>query len=701
MHDTNPDHPMVTRSKAGIYKSKHFADFSLLSYSALHQALFSSKEPKGFESPAKDLKWYVAMCDEMAALKQNGTWDLVPQPPRSNVVGWKWVFRTEFHADNTIDKFKARLVAQGFTQVLGLEYSATFSPVVKASTVRIILSLVVLNKWPLHQLDVKNAILDGNLTDIVYMEQPPGFIDSRVPNHVCRLKKALYGLKQAPRVWFQCLSSFLVGLGFSYSRADTSLFIFKKDSSILDLLVYVDDIILTWNQPSLIRHFITRLNTEFSINDLEMLRRKVKEIEAYNASNVRTTIKEKKNRKATTRKERRARCYICKKRGHVFWKCQNKGNTATPGTPTVENKTREPIMVEDEEVFKYPEDVHVKTNYMVEGTDFSNWNNIWYVSNAYKKHMSPTKSLFKRLKSRFRKEQTQHEKKFIFSHGIGEAVVETNENEIVIPCVLYTPEVTLNVLSLDQLLAQCFVITYGHDKCRISYMFGEDKKIYYGESDYGKGKGRDVKTESMIAKQNKYLEEYFDLIDPKDACPLIKGLKELKWDRNIVKDYLDDNYISVNGTLYAIKVNSFQRLISFLDLMKNDKFVYENEKILRKRFEDMLKWFYLVYLRRDVLEPLPPIIGRVKIDLLGLYKMVDSMGGYLSVSLGNKWKDVAMIHGLPEEHDEDLKECYKRTIDFVKCYYETTLRAWYKEGLVKYEETNEVEIGCDHAKEGN
>nr|GEZ33202.1 bulb-type lectin domain-containing protein [Tanacetum cinerariifolium] len=169
----------------------------------------------------------------------------------------------------------------------------------------------------------------------------------------------------------------------------------------------------------------------------------------------------------------------------------------------------------------------------------------------------------------------------------------------------------------------------------------------------------------------------------------------------MVQDYLDDDYISVNGTLYAIKVNSFQRLISFLDLMKKDKLVYENWNILSKRFEDILKWFYLVYLRRDVLEPLPPIIGRVKIDLLGLYKMVDSMGGYLSVSLGNKWKDVAMIHELLEEHDEDLKECYKRTIDLVKCYYETTLRAWYKEGLVKYEKTKEVETGCDHAKEGN
>ncbi|GJZ29949.1 arginine--tRNA ligase, chloroplastic/mitochondrial [Tanacetum coccineum] len=90
----------------------------------------------------------------------------------------------------------------------------------------------------------------------------------------------------------------------------------------------------------------------------DMLRRKVKEIEAFNGSKVRAADKKKGDGKAITSKERRARCYICRKRGHVFWKCQNKGNTATPGNPTIENKTREPIMVEDEEEFKYPEDVH-------------------------------------------------------------------------------------------------------------------------------------------------------------------------------------------------------------------------------------------------------------------------------------------------------------------------------------------------------
>ncbi|GJV28059.1 retrovirus-related pol polyprotein from transposon RE1 [Tanacetum coccineum] len=125
----------------------------------------------------------------------------------------------------------------GFTQIPGLDYSHTFSPVVKASTVRIVLSLAVLHRWRLHQLDVKNAFLHGHLNETVYMEQPPGFIDPQFPNHVCKLSKALYGLKQAPRAWFHRLSSFLLAHGFVCSRADTSLFVFTKDSCIMYLLV--------------------------------------------------------------------------------------------------------------------------------------------------------------------------------------------------------------------------------------------------------------------------------------------------------------------------------------------------------------------------------------------------------------------------------------------------------------------------------
>ena len=100
------------------------------------------------------------------------------------------------------------------------------------------------------------------------MEQPLGYIDPRFPNHICLLKKALYGLKQAPRAWFQRFSSFFIHLGFYCSRADTSLFIFHRQSDIIYLLLYVDDIILTGNNSSLLARFTCKLHSEFATKDL-------------------------------------------------------------------------------------------------------------------------------------------------------------------------------------------------------------------------------------------------------------------------------------------------------------------------------------------------------------------------------------------------------------------------------------------------
>lgn len=220
------------------------------------------------KSPA----WLAAMQEEeMDALHSNGTWDLVPRPPDANIIGSKWVFRTKFRADGSIKRHKARLVAQGFTQIPGTDFGHTFGPVVKASTIRVILALAVHSKWPLHQLDVKNAFLNGILQKPVFMSQPPGFVDPRFPDHVCRLKKALYGLRQTPLAWFQRFSSFLLSLEFLASRSDSSLFYLHQGTSVVYLLLYVDDIILTGNDASLLRRFISRTHSEFAIKDLGQL----------------------------------------------------------------------------------------------------------------------------------------------------------------------------------------------------------------------------------------------------------------------------------------------------------------------------------------------------------------------------------------------------------------------------------------------
>ena len=137
------------------------------------------------------------MEEEIQAFRQNHTWTLVPRPSHKNIVGCRWVFKTKLLPNGSIERYKVRLVAKGYTQQADLDFNETFSPIIKPATVRFILSLAATSGWSLRQLDVKNAFLHGILNKEVFMEQPPGYVDPRYPNHVCRLNKALYGLKQA------------------------------------------------------------------------------------------------------------------------------------------------------------------------------------------------------------------------------------------------------------------------------------------------------------------------------------------------------------------------------------------------------------------------------------------------------------------------------------------------------------------------
>jgi Reverse transcriptase (RNA-dependent DNA polymerase) len=151
-------------------------------------------------------------------------------------------------------------VAKGYNQQEGLDYYDTFSPVIKPTTVRIVLSIALSHNWPMHQLDVNNAFLHGDLEETIYMAQPPGFTDSIHPSYVCKLKKTLYGLKQAPRCWFQKLKQFLLTHNFKSSQADPSLFISCSSSHILYILIYVDDIIITGNNFIVIQGLLRALS---------------------------------------------------------------------------------------------------------------------------------------------------------------------------------------------------------------------------------------------------------------------------------------------------------------------------------------------------------------------------------------------------------------------------------------------------------
>ncbi|RVW41864.1 Retrovirus-related Pol polyprotein from transposon RE1 [Vitis vinifera] len=241
-------HPMTTRSQIGNLKPRTFSDFKLYSTQYPLQALSSTVTPlapTSYRQAALLLDWCVAMREEYDALLANETWKLCPRPVDHNVVGNKWVYKVKQTSTGEVDRFKARLVALGFAQEKGIDFTETFSPIIKSSTVRVLLTLSVQFDWEIRQLDVSNAFLHGILLENVYMEQPKGFVNSDFPDYVCKLNKSLYGLKQAPRAWFMRLSQTLLEFGFLSSPVDASLFVYHKGHIHLFILIYVDDILVT------------------------------------------------------------------------------------------------------------------------------------------------------------------------------------------------------------------------------------------------------------------------------------------------------------------------------------------------------------------------------------------------------------------------------------------------------------------------
>lgn len=216
----------------------------------------------------RDSKWTRAMEEELKALEKNQTWRLVELPNGKRAVGCRWVFTIKYKPDGTIERYKARLVAKGYTQTYGVDYQETFSPVAKLNTVRVLLSLAANLDWPLHQFDVKNAFLHGNLEEEIYMDLPPGFEHKEKTKMVCRLKRSLYGLKQSPRAWFGRFSSAMKRYGFSQSNSDHTLFLKHRKNKVTALIIYVDDMIITGDDSEEILRLQRRLADEFEMKDL-------------------------------------------------------------------------------------------------------------------------------------------------------------------------------------------------------------------------------------------------------------------------------------------------------------------------------------------------------------------------------------------------------------------------------------------------
>ncbi|CAN6555559.1 unnamed protein product [Malus baccata var. baccata] len=232
-------HPMQTWSKSGIVKRKAYSATVTSSENSIVKLTT-------YKAATKIPEWQAAMQDEITALHLQQTWDLVPLPSGKNLVGCK---------------YKARLVAKGYSQEEGIDYSETFNPVVKPTTVRLIMALAAQFHWDLRQLDVKMRFCM-----VTYMKSTDH------PSHyVCKLKKSLYGLKQAPCAWNEKFTSFLPGLDFQPSLADPSLFAKCTELGIVVLLLYVDDIIITGSSSSDISTVILALTQQFDMKDLGQL----------------------------------------------------------------------------------------------------------------------------------------------------------------------------------------------------------------------------------------------------------------------------------------------------------------------------------------------------------------------------------------------------------------------------------------------
>jgi vacuolar-type H+-ATPase catalytic subunit A/Vma1 len=186
----------------------------------------SHDEPKNFYQASQHHHWKEAMQREIRALEQNKTWTLETLPQGKKAIDSKWVYKIKYKPNGDVERYKARLVAKGFTQQEGIDYHDTFAPVAKMVTMRILLTVAVKKNWIMHQLDVNNAFLHGDLHEEVYMKVPQGSSKEK-DTRVCRLRKSIYGLKQASRNWFQKFTNVLVSLGFVQSKADYSLLIYK------------------------------------------------------------------------------------------------------------------------------------------------------------------------------------------------------------------------------------------------------------------------------------------------------------------------------------------------------------------------------------------------------------------------------------------------------------------------------------------
>jgi hypothetical protein len=259
-HDSDSDDPLLLQGLLAIFDNP-----------AIPQALSAiQSEPRTYrqsQTLPDASKWTEAAEDELRAHAENGTWDIVKLPPGKKAIGSRWFMKIKRLADGSIDRYRARLVAKGYSQHPGFDFLETFAPTVRVAAIRTILAIAAIEDLELRSIDVSHAFLNGELEEEIYMEQPEGF-EQGGPDHVCRLKKSLYGLKQAGRVWNKKLHATLAKMGFHRISSDNSVYVFIRDDVRIILPVFVDDITLACKSSSVLDSTVKELASHFKLHDL-------------------------------------------------------------------------------------------------------------------------------------------------------------------------------------------------------------------------------------------------------------------------------------------------------------------------------------------------------------------------------------------------------------------------------------------------
>ncbi|THH15160.1 hypothetical protein EUX98_g9509 [Antrodiella citrinella] len=216
--------------------------------------------------------WMKAMVSEVGSLEQMKTYEVVERPPDINVVGSVWALRKKRDENNKVARLKARLCAQGFSQIYGIDYDLTAAPTVRLSSIRYVFALAASKDWEIHQIDFKNAYLNGDLDETIYMELPPGFQIPGYQNPVLKLLKALYGLKQAGRQWYLKLKAYLESIGLKCCDSDPGIFYQLLPTSIIIITIHVDDCALITDSEKTLITLKDKLRDGFEIVDLGQIR---------------------------------------------------------------------------------------------------------------------------------------------------------------------------------------------------------------------------------------------------------------------------------------------------------------------------------------------------------------------------------------------------------------------------------------------